>query len=131
MEWKEVATKEEVPEGTIKTVEVKGEKIAIANVDGEFYAFKDRCGHMNAPLHRGTLKKNLLICPLHYATFDVTTGKKLGDPQMEMPKDIMEKLPQDFLEMWSRIGEIMSEIETHDLTTYETKVDNNTILVNV
>ncbi len=35
MESKEAAIKEEAPEGTIKTVEVKEEKIVIANVDAE------------------------------------------------------------------------------------------------
>jgi nitrite reductase/ring-hydroxylating ferredoxin subunit len=73
--WLEVANVDEIPVGTMKHVEVNEREIAIANVDGKFYAFDDRCGHTSARLSRGGLRGNIVTCPLHGAQFDVTTGK--------------------------------------------------------
>jgi len=61
----------------MRSVELKGIYILIANVDGQFYALDDRCGHMNALLSMGTLNGKIVTCPFHYAQFDVTTGQKV------------------------------------------------------
>lgn len=75
----------EVDKGHMKHVELDGKEIAIVNIDGKIYAFADRCGHMNARLSRGDLNQNVVSCPFHAAKFDVTTGKKLGEPVLENP----------------------------------------------
>jgi nitrite reductase/ring-hydroxylating ferredoxin subunit len=49
-EFIEAAKVDDVEKGKMKSVELKGIDILIANVDGEFYAIDDRCGHMNALL---------------------------------------------------------------------------------
>src|SRR3989454_3445630 len=38
------------------------------------------CGHRQAPLSKGTLEGHVIECPLHFATFDVRTGKLLSGP---------------------------------------------------
>ena len=49
-EYVEVAKTNEIANRQMKHVEVKGEEILIANIDGKFYALNDRCAHMNALL---------------------------------------------------------------------------------
>jgi len=127
----EAAKTKDIPEGTIKLAEAEARKIAVANVKGRYYAFEDRCPHMNAPLHLGFLKGNVLTCPLHFSTFDVTTGKKLSNPRIEMPAEMMKKFPEELGKMFSRMGEIMARIETYDLRTYEVKIENDSIIVKV
>lgn len=78
LQWVEFDKVTNVPLGTMKMVKIKDIPITVANVDGKFYAFNDRCPHTNAALHKGFLRGKVVICPLHYASFDVTTGKKLG-----------------------------------------------------
>ena len=53
-EFLEVAKVSDLEKGVIRSVELKGIDILIANVDGRFYALDDRCGHMNALLSMGT-----------------------------------------------------------------------------
>ncbi len=48
-----------------------GKEIVIANLDGKFYAFADRCGHMNARLSRGNINQNIVTCPWEIAVFDL------------------------------------------------------------
>ncbi len=104
----------------------------IANVGGTFYGFDDRCPHSNAPLHLGTFHGKVITCALHFSSFDVTTGKKLSDPkELSISPEIMQKMPANFLQMAGKMAEIMQQIETLDLETYETKTENNRILVRI
>ena len=51
----EVAKTGDVELGKMKSLEVNGIDVLVANVDGRFYALDDRCGHMNAMLSMGKL----------------------------------------------------------------------------
>ncbi len=81
-----VASRAEVPRGTIKSVYVDGEPIAVCNLDGTFYAVHDECTHECFPLSEGRLEGEVLECMLHGAQFDVRTGQVLGPPAYEAVK---------------------------------------------
>ena len=66
--------------GEMKFVAVERERIVLAHVEGGFYALRDVCGHRNAPLSRGRLEGCLIECPLHFAQFDIRTGKYVDGP---------------------------------------------------
>lgn len=92
----------EFPPGTKKTVTVGGKKIALANVDGEFFAIDDTCTHEHCSLGtEGFLDGSTIICGCHGAQFDVTDGKVLALPA---PADV---------------------------ASYETKVENGEVFVSI
>jgi len=75
-----VTTTSALPPGAMTWVVVDRERVLLANVEGVFYAVRDACGHRRAPLSKGTLDGHVIECPLHFATFDVRTGKLLSGP---------------------------------------------------
>jgi nitrite reductase/ring-hydroxylating ferredoxin subunit len=75
-----VVRKSELRPGHMTWVAVNGERVLIANVEGVFYALEDACGHRRAPLSKGRLDGHIIECPLHFAQFDVRTGKLLSGP---------------------------------------------------
>ena len=76
----------ELGPGAMKSVTIDRERVLIANVDGAFYALRDTCGHQGATLEPGTLLGHVVECPLHFACFDVRTGKLLsGPPGADVP----------------------------------------------
>jgi nitrite reductase/ring-hydroxylating ferredoxin subunit len=75
-----VARVSELAAGEMKFAAVDGQRIVLANVEGRFYALRDVCGHRNAPLSRGRLLGHLIECPLHFALFDLRTGKLVDGP---------------------------------------------------
>jgi 3-phenylpropionate/trans-cinnamate dioxygenase ferredoxin subunit len=75
-----VCRSDELAPGRMRWVGVKGERVLVANVDGEFYAVSDQCGHQFASLSRGRLKGHEVECPLHFARFDLRTGRQCGGP---------------------------------------------------
>jgi nitrite reductase/ring-hydroxylating ferredoxin subunit len=124
----EVAKISEIPSGKMKHTEVNGKEIMIANVNGKFYALTDRCGHMNALLSMGNLTGNTVTCPFHGAKFDVTTGKKLTEPILTPPPE-MEPSPTNWQKFFENVGQLMSHIKAYDQTTYETRIDGDSIKI--
>ena len=75
-----VAEVKDLTPGSCKAVELSGQQIALFNIGGTFYAIGDACTHRGGSLSEGTLEGTTITCPLHGATFEVTTGKNLTPP---------------------------------------------------
>jgi nitrite reductase/ring-hydroxylating ferredoxin subunit len=125
----EVAKVNEIPSGKMKHVEVGNREIVVSNVNGQYYAMEDRCGHMNALLSMGTLSNDkILTCPFHGAKFDVTNGKKVGEPVLT-PSQEMEPLPPTWQTFFENVGQLMARIKTYNQKTYEVKVEGDSIKI--
>src|SRR5262245_53749555 len=75
-----VARASDLAPGAVTWVGVGRERVLIANVGGAFYGLHDVCGHRQAPLSKGRLEGHVVECPLHFARFDVRTGKLESGP---------------------------------------------------
>jgi nitrite reductase/ring-hydroxylating ferredoxin subunit len=129
-EFLEAAKVDEVEKGKMKSVELKGIDVLIANVDGKFYAMDDRCGHMNAMLSMGILKGKTVVCPFHFAEFDVTTGKNIKGPAKESFKN-MDKLPEEMQKFLIYAQKLVDPVKTYDMQTYDVKVEGERIFVRI
>ncbi|MGF6883744.1 nitrite reductase/ring-hydroxylating ferredoxin subunit [Nocardia sp. GAS34] len=54
--------------------------LLIYRVDGEIYATADTCTHATASLSEGELEGHTIVCPVHWAEFDIRTGRALCFP---------------------------------------------------
>ena len=71
----------EVPVGGVAAADVRGSRIAIANVGGTYYAFDDACTHEQCSLtDEGELEGTTVTCTCHGSQFDVRTGNVLAPP---------------------------------------------------
>lgn len=81
-------------------VEVDGDYVAVARLDGELHAFEDRCTHDGEPLAGAELEGDattpcgVVICPRHGARFCLRTGAALTPPAYE-PIRIFEVRERD------------------------------------
>ena len=78
-----VVEKKDVPLGSSTAVEVRGQKVAVFNVDGTFYAISDTCTHRGGPLSEGSegeVSGTTVTCPWHRAQYDLKTGGILTPP---------------------------------------------------
>lgn len=82
-EFAVVAGANELSEGEMRAFEVRGIKVAVANVAGTFYAFDDTCTHLQCSLAEGDLEEATVICPCHGSEFDVRSGEVLQGPARE------------------------------------------------
>jgi nitrite reductase/ring-hydroxylating ferredoxin subunit len=135
MSFVRVAKADEIPEGAMKHAEIGETEICIVNVNGTFYAIGDRCGHENARLSRGSLMGTIVTCPMHASQFDVTTGKLMSGPVLELeglkemftgcPEKVKEKVGQ----MFAGIADEQRLIKTYDMPVYPVKKEGSDILV--
>ena len=117
----------EIAPGGMKSVEVEGHEIVVCNAGGKFYAIEGRCGHMNAPLDKGTLDGMILTCPMHFAQFDLTTGEALSGP---IPHYLVsETFPPRIGKSSQDIRTLMRDIRTHSIRTYKTRVEAGSVMV--
>ena len=78
-----VAQTSDIPAGRAKVVVVGDRRIALCNVDGQFFAIDDLCTHDGGPLDQGELEGEVIECPRHGARFSVRTGKVLALPAVK------------------------------------------------
>jgi ferredoxin-NADP reductase/nitrite reductase/ring-hydroxylating ferredoxin subunit len=94
-----VAETKDIQTSQMKEVQIDGQNVCIANVDGKYYAIGNVCTHEGGPLADGRLEGYEVECPWHQSKFDVRTGEVTSPPASESEP------------------------------TYEIKVDGNSILV--
>jgi 3-phenylpropionate/trans-cinnamate dioxygenase ferredoxin subunit len=97
----EAGPAKDIMSGTMKGIEAGGMEILVANIEGKFFAISNKCTHRGCKLSNGRLKDDHVICPCHGSTFDLRTGDVVKGPAKE---------PEH---------------------SYEVKVENDTILVEV
>ena len=73
--FQKVANKKDIEEGGLLGVELEGNNLVLAMINGQVFALDAVCSHQAGPLEEGTLEGFNLTCPLHYAVFDVRNGK--------------------------------------------------------
>ena len=89
-----VASVDEVPEGTMKMVQVDGTDILVVHLEGSLYAMQGICSHEYFELDRGFLTGDSITCALHLSRFDLLTGEAL-DPPAELPLAIYPVAVED------------------------------------
>ena len=101
-EFVKLASKSDVPAGQVRVFQAGGRRIALCNVDGEFFAIADLCSHDNGPLGEGELFDQTIECPRHGARFDIRTGRALCLPAiLPVPTYPVEARDE---EIWVALG---------------------------
>ncbi|HUJ79178.1 MAG TPA: Rieske 2Fe-2S domain-containing protein [Nitrospiria bacterium] len=70
-----VASVAELQPGGMKLLSLAGIGLAVFNIEGRFYAIRNRCPHEGGPVATGPLKGTIITCPRHGWQFDLTTGQ--------------------------------------------------------
>jgi 3-phenylpropionate/trans-cinnamate dioxygenase ferredoxin component len=100
-EWHSVAQIDDLTDDEPVACKIGGVQIALYMLEGAIYATSNICTHAFALLSDGMIEDDCIECPLHNARFDIKTGKAMTSP---------------------------AEV---DLQTYETRVEDRTVLVRI
>jgi glycine betaine catabolism B len=76
------ANVKDIQPSQMKEVEIHGETICLANIEGKYYAIGNVCTHLGGPLAQGKLEGYEVQCPWHGSRFDIRTGKVARSPAM-------------------------------------------------
>jgi 3-phenylpropionate/trans-cinnamate dioxygenase ferredoxin component len=70
----------DVPPKAIRAFDLDDVTIAVANIEGTWYAVDDTCSHRGCSLAEGELDGTTVLCRCHFGQFDLATGKVLSGP---------------------------------------------------
>ena len=79
-----VASVSDLADGEIMMVEVHGDSVLLANLEGKFYAIGEECSHAAGSLSEGYVEEGQVECPVHGSLFDLKTGVNTGPPAAEL-----------------------------------------------
>lgn len=78
---KQIGSVSDFIKDSLKTVNIDGVSIMVANYNGKFYAVDDKCTHSQCSLGtEGFIEGNIVTCGCHGGQFDITTGQVLNPP---------------------------------------------------
>ena len=90
----------QIAPGAVVSADVRGVRVAVANVGGTYYAFDDACTHEQCSLaEQGELAGTTLTCTCHGSEFDVRTGKVLAPPATVPVKVFRTRVEGDALQI--------------------------------
>ena len=73
--WRLALKISELPKDSGRSLEIDGQRVALFNARGKFYAIGDSCLHRGGPLGDGHLEGTTVTCPWHAWDFNVNTGE--------------------------------------------------------
>jgi len=74
MAYTKICKTNDVKAGCGRGVDINGKNVAVFNLDGNYYAINDICGHRGGPLSEGEVDGTTVICPWHGWRYNVTNG---------------------------------------------------------
>lgn len=80
-DWVPLCPADELPVGSMRRFDDVGEApLAVYHTASGLYATDDTCTHAKASLTEGDLEGDTVVCPVHWACFDLRTGKAMEFP---------------------------------------------------
>ena len=70
----------DLAEGTISTVDLKGEHVLLSKIGGEVSAVSGICTHEETDLGLGFVIEDRIVCPLHLSQFELKSGQAVNPP---------------------------------------------------
>ncbi|MGB3200281.1 MAG: FAD-dependent oxidoreductase [Nodosilinea sp.] len=71
---------DDLPQGQMRQFTVLGRDILLGHGEGGFWATAAHCSHYGAPLEKGVLSGDRIVCPWHNACFSLRSGEMLEPP---------------------------------------------------
>ncbi len=75
--WTDAAAVDQLPDGGVRAVEVRGEKVLLARNGDAVTCFQNACAHLGLELDDGEVKGGILTCPHHGFQYDLSSGECL------------------------------------------------------
>ena len=79
-QWHKIANVGDIKPNSGTQFLVGDKTLAVFHVNGKYFAIDDACSHVGGNLSEGAVEGNIVTCPWHGATFDITCGKVLSEP---------------------------------------------------
>ncbi|MEL6461663.1 MAG: FAD-dependent oxidoreductase [Cyanobacteria bacterium J06621_15] len=122
-----VANVKDLKKGEMRQVSVEDNEILVARVEDGFFATAAHCTHYGAPLEKGILNGDRVVCPWHNACFGMKTGKLEEPPALDaLPRFPVKVEGEDLV---VELPEEISSQCTPEMAKYNPQADTRTFVI--
>ena len=81
--WIRVCRDDELAEGEPRAVTAGEQEVYLVRIDGVVRAVGTECPHYHEPLIKGVVLGHEVVCPAHFARFDLRDGRMVSPPALD------------------------------------------------
>jgi nitrite reductase/ring-hydroxylating ferredoxin subunit/Fe-S cluster biogenesis protein NfuA len=82
--WLPAGLLQEIPEGSIRTVDIGGVDVILFRRGSTVTCFQDACSHLGLAISTGAISDGVITCPHHGFRYDLATGECLTAPVVRL-----------------------------------------------
>ena len=122
-----VAKKDDLQNGQMKQIAVGDSQLLLSKVNDKFYATGAFCTHYGAPLEKGILCGERIVCPWHNACFNAIAGEQEEPPGLDSLSSFPTKVEGD--NVLVTVPEAIPQQRTLAMAKYRPRADHRTFVV--
>ena len=122
-----VAKIDELQNGQMQQIAVGDSQILLSRIEDKFYATGAFCSHYGAPLAKGVLCGERIVCPWHNACFSAIAGHQEEPPGLDSLTHFAVRV--DGEDILVELPESISQHRTVEMARYEPSLDKRTFVV--
>ncbi|MGF1590222.1 MAG: FAD-dependent oxidoreductase [Pleurocapsa sp.] len=122
-----VAKIKDLQNGQMQQIAVEDSQILLAKIEDKFYATGAFCSHYGAPLAKGVLCGERIVCPWHNACFNAIAGQQEEPPGLDSLTHFPVRVEEE--QVLVTLPEEVTQHRTLAMARYEPSVDDRTFVV--
>ena len=122
-----VAKVDELQNGQMQQIAVGDSQILLSKIEDKFYATGAFCSHYGAPLAKGILCGERIVCPWHNACYNAIAGQQVEPPGLDSLTHFAVRVEGE--NVLVELPESVPQHRTVEMARYEPSVDERTFVV--
>ena len=122
-----VAKIDDLENGQMQQLTVAESPILLSKIDDNFYATGAFCTHNGAPLAKGVLCQEKIVCPWHNACFNAIAGQQLDPPGLDSLATYAVRVEGD--KVLVKLPEEIAQHRTLEMASHVPKLDPRIFVV--
>ena len=123
----DVARVDELQNGQMQQIAVGDSQILLSRIEDKFYATGAFCSHYGAPLAKGVLCGERVVCPWHNACFNAISGQQEEPPGLDSLEHFAVRVEED--RVLVQLPDEISQHRTAEMARYEPSIEQRTFVV--
>jgi NADPH-dependent 2,4-dienoyl-CoA reductase/sulfur reductase-like enzyme/nitrite reductase/ring-hydroxylating ferredoxin subunit len=122
-----VARISDLQNGQMQQIEVENSQILLSKINDQYYATSAFCTHYGAPLAKGVLCGERIVCPWHNACFNAIAGQQLEPPGLDSLTHFAVRVEGE--QVLVKLPDEISQKRTLSMARHEPSLDPRTFVV--
>jgi NADPH-dependent 2,4-dienoyl-CoA reductase/sulfur reductase-like enzyme/nitrite reductase/ring-hydroxylating ferredoxin subunit len=117
----------DLQDGEMREIDIGERSVLLVRSNGEYHVIGSHCTHYGAPLAKGVVCGNHVVCPWHQTYFDIVTGKVEEPPALNAIQKYETRIEGD--QILVRIPVDVADGRVMPMVRYNRDIDKRTFII--